>query len=801
MFINYFKVALRNLRKHPSFSFINIFGLATSMSVCLLAIMLIKDAHSFDLFHPESEQTYRIVTDALRKSGGEETYASSPHPVARDLFNDFSYVDNWVPVGRNLNGEFSANGKIIQHRGLFTNDDFFKVFGFELESGDLESALKEPYSLVLKNEVAKKYFGDENPIGKVIENETLGSFKVSGVLKEIPGKTHFEFDVLAAFSTLSSIEENELLPNWLDNWNNYYSGYNYIKLGQGTTPEKVEAALAEINKTAYSDLELEARDRGYRFRLQPLEKISPGEIMSCNMGRSLPKVFLWFLSALAIIIILSACFNYTNLTVARSLTRAKEVGVRKVLGATRGQVFSQFISESIVTSVLSLVLGYLMLQVIAPQFSRIGLFSDADISFGQDAQLFIFFFGFTLIVALVAGLLPAVILSRFSPLSILQKMGNTRLFRRVGLRKVLVVGQFTISLVFILMMTIIWRQTNFSVTENFASDRNDIVNVRLQGESYEKAKSAFEQMAGVERISGISHLMGTWEDGDVDIQVGTVEDKTPVRDYFIDHSFIENFQLKLLAGENFPKNTSQQKELFTIVNENFLDEFDLGTPAEAIGQQIILEDSTLVSIRGVVEDFLFKPINYSIEPLLLRYDVNQLRVLNIEMSNEDMVSNVASLERTWNKLETGKELSFEFYDETTEMIYADFFDLIGIVGFFGILGLVIATLGILGMAIFTVEKRAKEISIRKVIGANAKDLIYLLSKGYMSLLLIAVVLAVPISIFLGKMLLQTFAVSIPMSVGLLLPGVGVLLLMGIGAIGSQTVHAALANPIENLKEE
>lgn len=802
MFSNYLKVALRNLLRHRAFAFINIFGLAVSMSVCLLAIMLIKDAYSFDLFHKDGERTYRILTDALRKSGGEETYASSPHPIARDLYDDFSYAENWVPLVKGVSGNFRANGKLLQHTGLITNASFFEVFGFQLATGNPVTALSEPFSVILKKEIAEKYFGGANPIGQILENESLGNFKVTGVLASLPGKTHLEFDMLVSYSSLNALEATSNRRSWLDNWHNYYSGYNFLQLKKGVNPEIVEAALAEINQSIYTHLELETRDRGYRFRLQPLNEISPGQNLSNSMGGSIPIVLLWFLSALGTIVMVSACFNYTNLTVARSLTRAQEIGVRKVLGASKRQISIQFLSEAVLTALLSLVLAYCLLKTILPSFLSIGLFAESDISLEEDPLLLASFLLFAIGVGLIAGLLPSIILSRFSPLSILQKLENHKIFRRVGFRKVLIVGQFTVSLIFILLMTIIWRQTSFSVNKNFASDRNDLVNIQLQGQPFERAKSFFAQIPGVQDMSGISHLMGTWQDSKVDVSTSSAAEKTAVRDYFIDHQFIENFGLEIIAGDAFTENASQQQEVFAMVNEKFLERFDLGEPIAAIGKPVIIGDSTQIAIKAVVKDFLFKPLNYSIEPLLLRYDVTQLSVLNLQIgSGQDRVAFLAGIERAWHKLESGRDLAYEFYDETAHSTYAEFFDMLSIVGFFGILGLIIATLGILGMAIYTVETRVKEVSIRKIIGASVYDLIYLLSKGYIWLLIIALILAIPISLIMGNMLLQTFSVTIPLNIWVILPGVGLLILLGAGAIGSQTVRAALANPADNLKSE
>ena len=802
MLNNYLKIALRNLLKHKSFSFINIFGLAASLSVCLLCILMLKDAHSYDQFHPAGEQVHRVITTPERKNGNVESYASSPYPVGRSLYEDYSQMESWAPLVRSFHSDIRKNENIISTAGLFANSSFFEVFGFELASGDPLTAFEEPYSVVITHELAERLFKNVDPIGQPLEMPAYETeFKVTGVLKPFPGKTHLEFDVLGSLATQVALDKLPEASNVTGNWLNYYQAYNFVKLKKGVDAKDVNPILADISQTRYKGLQLETRDAGYNFHLQPLGSITPGPHFSNNMGSALPKQVLWFFGILGVIVMLSACFNYTNLTIARSLTRAREVGVRKVMGATRGQVFSQFISEALVMSLFALGLGYLLLEFLAPAFTRTPMMAEANVDLATDVKVLGWFLAFSLIVGLVAGLLPSLVLSKFSPLSIMQKLQNVRLFRRVGLRKALIVFQFAISLVFILVLSIAWKQIDFSIKENFGADRTDIVNISMQRQPYNKMVAAFNQLPQVKSYSATSHLMGTWQDSKDDIRLSFEEEAVEVRDYAVDHHFIENFDLELVAGENFPDNPAQQQEVFVIVNENFIHQFDMGTPQEALGKSIIIGDSTQVAVRGVVKDFLYKPLVYNLEPLLLRYRPDRLSVMNLTVSGTDLPTTVAVLERTWNQLDSEQEISYQFYDETVADNFADVKDMAKVVGFIGVLGLVIACLGLLGMAIYSVETRAKEISVRKVIGASAGDLITYLSKGYVALLIVAILIAVPASFFIGKQLLQTFAFSIPLNIWVFLPGVVALILLGIFTIGSQTVRAALSNPAENLRSE
>jgi putative ABC transport system permease protein len=305
----------------------------------------------------------------------------------------------------------------------------------------------------------------------------------------------------------------------------------------------------------------------------------------------------------------------------------------------------------------------------------------------------------------------------------------------------------------------------------------------------------------VEKFSAISHPMGTNADWSDDVRSDSVTEKTGVRCYYTDHHYLEHFGLTLLAGENFPDNPTQQRELFVLVNERFCERFKLGTPAEAVGKTLTLGDSTLVSVKGVLKDFAFKPANYGIEPMFLRYAPNQLNVMNLELAGGDVPATMLALERNWKQIQPDRAFDAVFFDERVRRGYAEMMGLAWVVGFLGLLGMVIACLGLLGMAMYTVETKAKEISVRKVMGASAKDLTLLLSKGYFVVLGVALLIAAPLTYFLSNMMLQEFAQRISLTPMLFLPGLLLLLLVAGVTVGSQTVRAALANPVKSLRSE
>lgn len=801
MIKNNLLIAFRLMWKHKAFSFINIFGLAVSMSVCLLVIMLIQDMHSFDDFHQNGDRIFRINTMAIRKAGGAEPYASSPFPVGKTLADNYPDAEKVVSLVNAFNGEVTVDGKNLPVRGFFTSPSFFEVFSFRLLEGDPVNALKEPFSVVLTQEAAKRLFGDADPMGKILSRPETGDFKVTGLLAEPEGKTHIDFEALASQATLSIMEKQGQISSVLENWNNYYFTYNYILLKNGGSVDGLTSGLTRIAGEKYAGLELESRDAGYRFELQALGKINPGPALSNNLGGGMPAVLLWFLGGLSLMVMVLACFNYTNLTVARALTRAKEVGVRKVMGASRRQVFGQFLAEGVVFALVALALAYLLLKAILPGFKQIQLISVFDLTLEENGRLFAFFVAFAVAAGLVAGLLPASFLSGFKPVVILQKLESMRLFRRVGLRKVLLGAQFGISLVFISLVAVLYHQGRYAIAKDYGFDRENILNISLQSQPYDRVTQAISQMPGVERISAISHNMATWQDSGDDVRVNEGDDPIGVRDYSIDHNYIQNLGLTLLAGANFPEDPGQQQERFVIVNQKFVENFDLGAPAEAVGKTIWLGDSVQAAIVGVLKDFNFKPLNYEIEPLLLRYLPSRWNVLNVKLSGADMPATLSAIEAAWKSIDGAHPLEARFFEDVIQDTYAEFGDVMTIIGFIAFLAITIACLGLLGMAIFTAETRAKEVSIRKVVGAGIWDISKLLSKGYLGMLAAAVLIGLPVSYWLGNLFLQQFAFHINLNLWVLTPGVGVLVLLGMLTIGSQTVRAAMANPVDSLRSE
>lgn len=798
-----FLTSVRNLFRHPVFSSINIFGLAVSMSLGLLIILIIKDQYAFDSFHEDSENIYRVNTKAIRTDGGSENYASSPFVMGTAIKDGYSFADEVVRINRNLNGDASYQNTTVPIYGLYADPSFLEVFNFKLEKGNPVTALNEPDGIILTQETAKRIFGNTDPMGKVISLGDYGNYAVKGIFEKFPGKTHLEFEAIASTTALPLLEKQNVISASLQNWNNYYSSYVYIKLKSGAHLNEVNAALAEISRKNYVDLRLETRDKGYEFYLQPLNKISPGPSLSNNMGRAIPELVLLFLGILAFVILLMAGLNYTNLMIAKSLKRSKEIGVRKVMGANRWQVFNQFIGESIVFALVSLLVSYLFLQFLKSAFLQLHLVQEFSTDLTEDVWVYFYFILFALSIGIIAGLLPAGYLSGFKPVLVLKDMMGNKVNTRQWLRKGLMVVQFTLSMVFIATVLTIYFQMKYLVKADYGINDKNIMNVRLQGNDYTKLAAELQSVPGVKQIGFVSHSLGTFEDYSDDYKKNIGDNPFDMRDFRADANFISNLEIQFAAGRNFSPDLSKEHESEVIINEKALELFQFKTADEAIGQQIYAGDSIALYIVGVVNNFHFRPMTYEIGPLAFRYRPTDFQLMSVSFESGSKNRLMASLSPIWKNMDPVHPLQSNLmrYEINDAYESSGFTDILKIIEYISFLTIVLACLGMLGMVMYNTQLRIKEISVRKVLGASVKDVTVLLSRSYMWLIGIGVLIGIPLSYLVSNLFLQNFAYKITYGIWLIVAGVLITGLLGLITICTQTIRTALSNPVKSLRTE
>jgi len=796
MIRNYLITAFRNVIRYKGFSLINIFGLSLSMSVCMLIIVVIIDQFSYDKIHTRKERIYRIQqVDSL--SSVPLKMASNPYALGIELQDNYAIAENVVILNSTFGGEGLYNDTRLEFNGLYTNTEFFNVFDFQLQDGSVEGILDEPYTLVLSSETADKFFGDEDPIGKFIENDTLGAYEVKGIVAETKEKSHIQFEALISISTLEILDQNRDEPRFVNNWETGWGSWIYLLLHEDSDLGNIQRILDQISIEKYKGDD----EHNFSFYLQPLDKIVPGPLLGNEIGMYLPKVFILFLAGLALVIIISAAFNYTSLSVARSMLRAKEVGVRKTFGATRSQVIIQFLLEAVVIAVISLLLAFALLQYLLPAFSGMQMMSLLEIRPEQNIKIYLWFLIFALATGLISGVLPAIFISAFRPIFVLKGITNVRFFSRITLRKILLVTQFVFSMVFIISILLIFKQMNFMINADLGFDAEVVYDINLQGKDFSKVKAEYSQLPEVVNIAASSHVPAEGHTWGVDIRLKIEDEKYEANYFSVDENYIETMGLELIAGRNFPENMSTENEKFVIASEMTLEQFQLGTPQEALGTTLILDDSTLVEIIGIIKSYQYVAVFLNLKPMLLRYIPDRHYHAFLRLDSPDMTATVSKLERTWEKIDPIHDFNGDFLDDRIKFYYTFFEDIMYTVGFATLLAIIIAGFGLLGMATYSTQTRMKEIGIRKVCGAEVNHIIFLVSRSYLWLMLIAAVIGSIIAYLANNLWLQYLSKRVDFGIGTILAGVFIVVIVGLLTISSQTLKAAQTKPAEILKNE
>jgi len=794
MIKNYLLTAFRNVLRYKGFSLINIFGLSLSMSVCMLIIVVILDQFSYDKMHTKSKRIYRIQqVDSLFEMSLK--MASNPYALGIELRDNYAIAEKVVILNNTFGGEGLYNDTRLSFNGLYTSSDFFDVFDFQLQDGSVEGILDEPYTLVLSRETADKFFGDEDPIGKFIEIDTLGAYEVKGVMARTSEKSHIQFEALVSASTLEILDQNRDEPRFVNNWSSTSGSWIYILLHEDADLGNIQQILDQIGTEKYKDDD----EHKLSFYLQPLDKIVPGPLMANEIGAFMPKVFILFLGGLALVIIISAAFNYTSLSVARSMLRAREVGVRKTFGATRSQVIIQFLLEAIVIAVISLILAFAFLQYLLPAFSGMQMMSLLEIRPEQNIKIYFWFLIFALVTGLISGVLPAVFISAFRPIFVLKGITNVRFFSRLTLRKILLVTQFVFSIVFIISILLIFKQMNFMINADMGFDSEVVYDINLQGKDFNKVKDEYSQLPEVVSITASSHIPGEGNLQGVDIRLNVEDEKYGANYFSADENYIETMGLELIAGRNFPDNMSTENEKFVIASEMTVEHFQLGTAQEALGTTLILNDSTMVEIIGIIKNYQYAAVFLNLKPMLLRYVPDRHYHAFLRLDSPNMAATVSKLERTWEKIDPIHDFNGDFLDGRIRFYYTFFEDIMYTVGFASLLAIIIAGFGLLGMATYSTQTRLREIGVRKVFGAEVSHIVLLVSKSYLWLMGIAAVIGGIIAYLVNNLWLQYLTKRVDFGIGTILTGVFIVVVVGLLTITGQTLKAAQTKPAETLK--
>lgn len=610
MIRNYFLVAVRNLARNKFFSALNIFGLAVSMTISMAIIMVVADQMTYDRHNSKHGRIYRInsyMVDNHGKARGGIDNATSPMPLRQEFLDKYTGIEKSVRIKRGFGNnwlELEHQNVNIPLKGFFADAEALELFECQLQYGDPSTALKEPYSLVLTRKAADKLFDKENPLGLSIKVGDLGTYTVTGVLKETSNKSHLVFEGLASMSTVDNLRAQGKPGNDLDNWMDFWGGWNYVLLEEGKSAEDIQPALDKI----YDEhVATNPNPDAYRakFHLQSLTGITPGPLVNNAIGPSLPWPVVYFLGGLAAVIMLTSCFNFTNLSVARSLKRAKEIGVRKATGALRLQIFAQFLMESVVVTCCALVLAFALLMLLKPLILQLTFARLFMWNFAFNYQVACAFILLALGVGICAGFFPAVVLSGFQPVKVLKGgLSTGKILTRIGLRKTLLVSQFTISLIFILTVIVMYNQLALFLGNDYGFNMSRNMMVKLNNTSADVLKNELLKYPGIENVTATSHVPAAGETHENGFKKQLPDKEwTYIHTFAVDADYLKNMEVRLVAGKFFPAEQGASNRNFIVINEQAAKALHYDTPPDALGEEIIYQnDSSRKVVIGVVKD-------------------------------------------------------------------------------------------------------------------------------------------------------------------------------------------------------
>ncbi|MEO6491175.1 MAG: ABC transporter permease [Ferruginibacter sp.] len=810
MIRHYLKIAFRNLSKQKGLALINVFGLSVGLACFSLFLLYAVNEFSFDRFHKNADNIFRVYrwTEPI---GGDEARGTSymPMPLGPAMKQELPGVENYVRFRDAWGEDFvKAEGKVTRAKVCFADPQIFQVFSFRFLSGDQSSALENQRNVVLSEETAKQLFGSIDVIGKTIEikEDKFEPFIVSAVVKDAPVNSTIQFNIVASWAYMESTSSGQ---QGVNNWGR--SGFQtFVQLKPSSKLMLEKAKLSAFRKKYYPDEDKDVRKNGdwkkagspISFGLQPLKEMhTDTRIGGGSIGAIDPKN-IWILLSIAAAVLLIACINFTTLAIGRSANRAKEIGVRKVIGSGRKQLIYQFIAESLLLSIFSAFIGLLLSKFLLPFFNQLSG-RNISFSFASYPELSWMLAGLVLVVGLLAGSYPAFILSGFKPIEVLKskvRVGGSNFFTRS-----LVTVQFILSIGLVICTVIILQQLKFMRSKNPGFNKENIVMVAADGTDTKKVfplfKHALESHTEVIGIAGSE--LGLGEGTGFSISGFEYNGKQrDVFEYFIDNDFIKLMGIKFLAGRNFDPAISSDTVTSVIINEAMVKEFGW-TTQNAVGQELkgYSENKTPVVI-GVVKNFNFRPFREAINPQMF-HQFNDYAPYKyfVKIRAGDPTASLDVMKKAWASVIPGLPFKYEFLDDSLDRFYKDESKWSNIVGWAGGISIFLACLGLFGLAALAAINRTKEIGIRKVLGASISAIIGLLSKGFLKLILLALVIAAPLAWYFMHKWLQDFAYRINIAWYVFaLTGIAALL-FALATVSFQAIKAAIANPVKSLRTE
>ncbi|WP_111307292.1 ABC transporter permease [Confluentibacter sediminis] len=792
MFKNYFKIAFRNLWRHRLFSFLNILGLTVGMTACFLIFTYVNFETSYDNFHSKSDRIYRIVADL--KTPTEVINGSGPSWAVAPHITEFPEVETAIRVMQNVILFKKGNVKFNEPEALFADPDFFTTFDFPLVKGDSKTVLTEPLSIVLSETLAKKYFGDEEPMGKTIllTGDQLPA-TVTGIMKDFPENSQIKGNVVVSMTTITKKFNARLNDQWAN-----YSPYAYVLLKPGTDAIAFEKKLPGFLEK-WNGKEMDQLQMYPTLFLEPMKDVYLRSTRGGFVTGNIKNVYIF--SIIGFFIICIASINFINLTTARSAERAKEVGIRKVIGARKTQLVLQFIGESIIICMIAFILTIGLIALLNNSFNDL---SGKVVSTGifNNLQYVFYLLLVALGIGLLAGIYPAFILSSFKPVTVLKGRFATGANGNL-LRKSLVVSQFAISTALVIGTIVVYAQMSFMRNQDLGFKKDQVLVIETNGDSGAKAlKETLKGLANVNQVSLSGSVPATGNPSaysEIENIKGELQ-KANLDLFFVDFDYIPLYKMEVVAGRAFSRDFMTDTTQAMVLNEAAVKMFGYTSSEQAIGKEF-KQWGREGKIVGVIKDFHFQSLQQPIKPLTMRIEQGNMDYLSVSLNTSNLQSTLATIEKAYQKNIPNRPYSYYFLDEFFDRQYKSEEKFGTLFLNFSLLAIFISCLGLLGLASYSTMQRTKEIGVRKVLGASVPNILNLLSKDFLKLVAMSFLVAVPVSAYFMHKWLNDFAYRINLSWWVFALAMLIALTVAFLTIMFQTLKAATTNPTKSLRTE
>jgi putative ABC transport system permease protein len=806
MIKNYLKIAWRNLFKYKGFSFINITGLALGMASCLLILQYVRVERSYDTFQKDGDRIYRLKQDRYDQGVLTTEWAAGTAGIAQAVKNECPEIEDVTKIVKSRAVTAYKDKVFREDKLYYVYDNFLTFFSCKVIKGDAKTALKDPFSIVLTQSTAKRYFGDEDPIGKtIIRNQQKGTFNVTAVIEDPPVNTHFYYNALLPFGKYIQDSGPECETSF--GWDGFYT---YVRV---KPQSNLKALETKINKLSAKKLEEErpgSNQEKIEFKLQPLKDIHLNShyMMEAEVNGDGKAVY--FLSVIAFFIIVIAWINYVNLSTARSVDRAKEVGVRKVLGSFRSQLIAQFMFESVLINILAVVFSLILILISLPLFNGI-TGKQLDYSIFCDSKFLLTFLSLFVIGTFFSGFYPAITLSSFKPIDVL-KGKFAKSTKGSFLRQALVIVQFAASIILMVGTFAVYKQLKFMQSQDLGMNINQTLVLKgpnafdsLYATRFSPFKEELAKLPGINKVTASTSVPGKkvmMNAGGVKLVDGDPNKTSQFRPILIDHNYLDFYGLKLLKGRGFSKKIINDQNESILINEEGTKYFGFTKPEDALNKQIDFWGQKY-TIIGIVANHHQESLKETYDGHLYRLgpEVVDFYSLKLGTTKNNYNETINSIKNLWDKTFPENPFEYFFLDEYFQKQYVADQNFGKTFALFAVLAITIACLGLLGLASFVTTQRTKEIGIRKVLGATVSSILYKITSGFIKPIIISFLIAIPITYYLLNKWLQNYAFKISINAWFFIVPALIVFLVAIITVTTQTMKAASVNPVKNLKTE